>query len=104
MKEMYIPLTSNYNYPTLENCLFGAVTLTKNADIDKYGYSGYGIGFYRKGSFSFPGGGYGQNVIMFGVDMSFTSHIDNKKGHNNIRNRSNTRIRKYFNCRKNIFY
>ena len=26
--------TTNYNYPTLENCLFGAVTLTKNADID----------------------------------------------------------------------
>ena len=23
--------------PTLKNCLFGAVTLTKNADIDKYG-------------------------------------------------------------------
>ena len=32
--------TTNYNYPTLENCLFGAVALTKNADIDKYGYSG----------------------------------------------------------------
>ena len=32
-------------YPTLENCSFGAVSLTKNADIDKYGYSGYGIGF-----------------------------------------------------------
>ena len=29
----------------LKNGLFGAVTLTKNADIDKYGYSGYGIGF-----------------------------------------------------------
>ena len=27
--------TTNYNYPTLENCLFGAVTLTKNTDIDK---------------------------------------------------------------------
>ena len=43
--------------PTLENCLFGAVTLTKNVNIDKYGYSGYGIGFDRKSSFSFPGGG-----------------------------------------------
>ena len=32
--------TSNDNDPTLKNCLFGAVTLTKNADIDKYGYSG----------------------------------------------------------------
>ena len=35
--------------PTLENCLFGAVTLTKNADIDKYGYCGYATGFDRKG-------------------------------------------------------
>ena len=31
--------------PTLKNCLFGVVTLTKNADIDKYGYSDYGT-FY----------------------------------------------------------
>ena len=54
--------SSHVNYPTLKNCLFGAVTLTKNADIDKYGYSGYGIGFDRRGSFSFPGGEYGQNV------------------------------------------
>ena len=27
---------SNSNYPTLKNCLFGAVSLTKNSDIDKY--------------------------------------------------------------------
>ena len=36
-------ITSDYkdiNYPTIENCLFGSVKLTKNADIDKYGYSG----------------------------------------------------------------
>ena len=52
------------------------VTLIKNADIDKYGY---GIGFDRKGSFSFPIGGYGQNVIIFGVDMSSSIHIDKKK-------------------------
>ena len=53
--------------------------MTKNADIDKYGYSGYGIGFDRKTSFSFPSGGFGQNVLIFGVDMSFSAHIDNKK-------------------------
>ena len=47
------------NDPTLKNCLFGVVTLTKNADLDKYGYSGYGIGFDRRSSFSFPGGGFG---------------------------------------------
>ena len=58
------------DYPTLENCLFGAVNLTKNADIDKYKYSGYGIGFHRHGSFSFPGTGLDKNVITFGVDKS----------------------------------
>ena len=56
--------SSNDSDPTLKNCLFGAVTLTKNADIEKYGYSGYGIGFDRRGSFSFPGGGFGQNVLI----------------------------------------
>ena len=71
--------SSHINDPTLKNCLFGAVTLTKNADIDKYGYSGYGIGFDRRGSFSFPGGGFGQNIIIFGVDISSSIHIDNKK-------------------------
>ena len=63
--------TSNDNDHALKNCLFGVVTLTKNADIDKYGYSGYGIGFDRRSSFSFPSGGFGQNVLIFGVDMSF---------------------------------
>ena len=52
--------SSHCDDPTLKNCLFGAVTLTKNADIDKYGYSGYGIGFDRKSSFSFPGNRFGQ--------------------------------------------
>ena len=65
--------------PTLKNCLFGAVTLTKNTDIEKYGYSGYGIGFYRRSAFSFPGGEFGQNLLIFGVDMSSSAHIHNKK-------------------------
>ena len=67
------------DYPTLENCLFGAVSLTKNADIDKYGYSGYGIGFDRHGSFSFRGTGLGRNAIIFGVDMSSSTKIGNRK-------------------------
>ena len=67
------------NNPTLKLCLFCAVTLTKNADIDQYGYSGYGIGFDRTSSFSFPGTRFGQNVLIFGVDMSSSPHIDNKK-------------------------
>ena len=61
---------------TVEDCLFGTVTLTKNADIDKY--SGYGIGFNRRSRFSFPVGGDGQNIIIFGVDMSLSVHIGNK--------------------------
>ena len=45
-----------------------------------YGYSGYGIGFDRKTVFSFPAGvGFGQNAIIFGVDVSSSAHIDNKK-------------------------
>ena len=45
--------SSHDNDPTLKNCLFDAVTLTKNADIDKYKYSVYGIGFDRRSSLSF---------------------------------------------------
>ena len=67
--------SSDENYPTLQNALFGAISLTKNANIDKYNYSGYGIGFDRRSSFSFPGGGFGQNVITFGVDMSYQQRL-----------------------------
>ena len=88
---------------TLENSLFGAVTLTKHVNIDRYGCSGYGIGFDRQESLSFSGDGYGQNVLIFGVDMSSSSHIDNKKRHISIRIWSNRRIRTYTNCRKNVF-
>ena len=94
--------SSHSDDPILKNCLFGAVTLTKNADIDKYGYSGYGIGFDRRTSFSFPGGGLGQNVLVFGVDMSSSVHIDNKKRYISSWKRTNTMIRTYFNRRKNV--
>ena len=53
--------------------------MTKNADIDKHGYSEYGIGFDRRSRFSFPGCEFGQNVLIFGVDMSFSAYIDNNK-------------------------
>ena len=95
--------TSSDNDPTLKNCLSSTVTLTKNADIDKYGYSGYGIGFDRRSSFSFRGSGFGQNVLIFGVNMSFSAHIDNKKKDISSWKRTNTRIRAYLNCRKNVF-
>ena len=53
--------------------------MTKSADIDKYGYSGYGIGFDGRTSFSFRGVGFCQNVLIFGTGMSFSAYIDNKK-------------------------
>ena len=71
--------SSHNSDSTLKNCLFGAVTLTKNADIEKYKYSGYGIGFDRRSSFSFPSGRFGQNVLSFGADMSISIDMDNKK-------------------------
>ena len=76
------------DYPALENCLFGAVSLIENADIDRYGYSGYGTGFDRNGSFSFLYTGMkcrkkfknvGRNVTIFGEDMSLSTKIDRKK-------------------------
>ena len=63
------------DYLTLENWLFGAVTVTKNVDIKIYKYFGYVIGFHGHGSFSFPGNGLGKNVIIFGVDII---KIDNR--------------------------
>ena len=65
---MYIvyEISKNYNissYPTLENCLFGVVTLTKNNDIDQDKYFGHGTGFVRKGTFS-AGNGFGRTCII----------------------------------------
>ena len=40
--------------------MFGSVKLTKNADIDKCKYSGYGISFGRRKTFSVPRG-FGKN-------------------------------------------
>ena len=85
-------ITSNYNNsncPTVENCLFGSVKLTKNPDIDKHGYSGYGIGFDRKASFSI-GNEIGKTVIIFGVDMSSSSKINNRKTDNLILGKGST--------------
>ena len=67
------------NYSILTNGLFGAVILTKNVDIHKYKYLGYGIGFDGHGFYSHHSGGTGRNVIIIGVDMSSSTKIDNKK-------------------------
>ena len=67
----------NTNF-TLGNCLFGSVKITENPDLDKYKYSGYGIGFDSHSEFSLPDGSMGKDVIIFGADMSSSVHIDNK--------------------------
>ena len=54
------------------------ISLTKNTDMDQCKYSGYGIGFDRQGEFSF-GNGLGRNCIIFGADLSSSSHANNKK-------------------------
>ena len=56
--------------------MFGVVKLTKHVGIDQHKYSEYGVGFDRKEFFSF-GNGIGR--IVFGVGMSSSPHIDNKK-------------------------
>ena len=63
---------------TLVNCLFASVKLTKNADLDKYKYTGYIIGFDSRLDFLFTDGSNGKNVIIFGSDTSSSVHIDSK--------------------------
>ena len=84
--DIFYEISKNYkisSYPTLENCLFGAVSLTKNADIDLCKYSGYGVGLDRKGEFSFGSREFGRNCIILGADMSSSVHANNK-GKNNL--------------------
>ena len=64
---------------TLGNCLFGSAKLTKNADIDKYKYTCYGREFDCRSEFLFTDRSYRKNVIIFGVDMSSSVHVDDKR-------------------------
>ena len=63
---------------TLNNCLFGSVELTKNANQDKYKYSGYEMGFDSRSEFSFTDDSVEKNVILFGAEMRSSVHIDKK--------------------------
>ena len=87
---------------TLGNSLFSAVTKVKNEDIDKYEYFGCGVGFGMRGTFSFPTGGFGKNVIIFGVDMSSSVHVNNKKKDILILREGPTQGLDNTNCRKNL--
>ena len=53
--------------------------LTKNADPDKYGCVGYGIGFDTRSQFLWSGGSWGKNIVIFGANMNSSIYVDNKK-------------------------
>ena len=74
---------------TVQNALFGAMQITKNADNSKNNYKGYGICFDEKSEFghTITEGGFthttdARNVLIFGADMSFSVHATNRA--NNI--------------------
>ena len=78
-------LINNYRTDvyTIQNVLFVAMKIKKNAtNNSKNKYEGYGIYFDSGGKFSKGNITDGKNVIIFGVDMSFSTHATNKT--NNI--------------------
>ena len=80
---------SRNNEFTIQNSLFGAIEITKSANTSKYKYKGYGICFDESEEFTharkegnFNHTTLARNVIIFGADMSFGKHGNNKA--NNI--------------------
>ena len=73
---------------TIQNALFGAMQIIKNADTSKYDYKGCGICFHERSQFghTITEGGRahttnGRNVLIFGADMSFSVHKTNTESH-----------------------
>ena len=74
---------------TIQNALFGAMQIAKNAtDNSKNNYKGYGICFDQRSQFSHTitedGRAHtknGRNVLIFGADMSFSAHATNRTNH-----------------------
>ena len=73
--------TRNIDFTT-QNCLFGAVKLTKDVNTSNYQYKVYGMCFDEGNEFSIGNTVKGGNVIIFGCDVSFSRHSTNKT--NNI--------------------
>ena len=63
---------------TVQNRLFGAVKLTKDANTSHYKYEQYGICFDSGGSFTTGNITNGKNVIILGVDTNSSIHSTNK--------------------------
>ena len=62
-----------------KNSLFGTVKLTKNANPDKYSYSGYGISFDICETSPLLNGWFCRKVVIFAADVSSSVHVDNQK-------------------------
>ena len=71
------PITSRDTTFTIQNALFGAMQIAKNADTSKYIYESEEFTHVRKRG-NFNDTTTGRNVIIFGVDMSFSKHANNK--------------------------
>ena len=78
------PITSSRDTSfTIQNALFGAMQITKNAtDNSKNNYEGYCICFDERSEFghTITEGGFAhttdaRNVLIFGADMSFSKRI-----------------------------
>ena len=96
---------SRNNKFTIQNALFGAIEITKNANTSNYKDKGYGICFDESEEFThvrkegnFNHTTSARNVIIFGADMSFSKHANNKanniyvKGKDYIQKINNTTI------------
>ena len=59
-----------------KNCLFGATSIVKSSDKEKYVYSGYDVTFDSSWSFN---NDTARNVIIFDIDNSSSYHADNCK-------------------------
>ena len=61
----------------LGDWLFALLMLTKNADPNKYGFSGYGIGFHTRSQFLSLNCESSQSVTIFVVDKSSSMLFEN---------------------------
>ena len=84
------PITSSRDRSfTIQNALFGAMQITKNAtDNSENNYKGYGTCFDERSEFghTITEGGFthttdAKNVLIFGADMSFSVHATNRANH-----------------------
>ena len=73
---------------TIQNALFGAMQITKNATDNIKNYKGYSICFNERSEFghTITEGGRNhttdtRNVLIFGADMSFSVHASNRANH-----------------------